>query len=716
MDKDVIIAGAGISVDSPSNFPVAIPIINSIVSSITTDDFIKNELLRNDLRVDIGHEYQLSGDFLRFEMLMNAISLIDKDLSVLDAIKNYKNPNLNHYNLAKLAIEGHYVFTPNFDDLIERAICDMGYVPKTICTKHDYESFSFLDKKTVPVFKLHGSYYRYLGSERKKVKSKKTLQASLTSIVSGNRLLMLDSFKTKILGKSIQNASKLIFVGYSGSDDFDIVPTLLAIDIPRILWINHNEKVSSDNVVEKYMIGENGRSKLLRKQVEAGKPVVLYDTKTSVFMSDIGGVKDVCFCKPHPIDISFTEHISKWASQLTADEKCYLLGRIYQSMDFYGRAIDLFEKIPYDSLYYVKSQQQKSFCLDQMGKYGEALDVLESLSKDDDFENREEYIDVIGGIAYLKFRMSNTNNESERLFIDVLCKAGKNTSIKQTAMNNYALYLRDNGRITEAMSYFKKSYCLARKQGDLQRQTWSICNIANLLFDQGKVAKAETMASEGIRYSEMLGDHRQVGVFENLLANIAFIRGDYDAAIYYCQNSIKRDGFLGNMADSSVNELLIGQCYLDMDMYQLAMSHFDEALELFDIADDKSYLYELMFYRIVCCLKMLNGILAKREQKKFKESVDNLRENSIEHAFYNIANKLVDFSSSVSVQSFDNDLSCFIKDARKDEVIYFVNLVWYLVWLGVPISLIGKKNINKAWKVYFQIGNQLRFKQLKSIL
>lgn len=211
MEKYVIIAGAGVSVDSPAEVPMAIPIMESIIKAIAPNDSVEKELLKKDIRENIDSECKLSGDFLRFEALMDAVSFVDKNLVVLDAFNNYKNPNLNHYNLAKLAIEGHYVFTPNFDDLIERAIYNLGYNPLTICTKNDYESFSFRNKGKIPVFKLHGGFYRYIGDGNHKKVSKETIQASLKSIITGNEFLLLDSSKSNFLKKCLKKSSKLFF-------------------------------------------------------------------------------------------------------------------------------------------------------------------------------------------------------------------------------------------------------------------------------------------------------------------------------------------------------------------------------------------------------------------------------------------------------------------------------------------------------------------------
>lgn len=716
MVKYTIMAGAGVSVDSPSDFPMAVPIINSIVNSLAPNDAIKNDLLKKDVRECIDQKYKLSGDFLRFEMLIDAISFVDKKLKVLDIIKNYKNPNLNHYNLAKLAIDGNFVFTPNFDDLIERAIYNMGYVPQTICSKKDYETYKFQKNKTIPVFKLHGSYYTYVGIGNKKKLTRETIQASLTSIISDNKSLLLDSYKTKVLTKCIKNSTKMLFVGYSGSDDFDIVPSLMEISIGNLLWINHNEKINDNNVVDGYLIGSGGRSSLLKKQYETAQDsVVLYDTNTREFLSNTGGVNKIQMSKESHTSIPYEEYFRNWSELFTEDEKLYILGRVYQGLDFYDKASDIYSQISKESKHYIDSQLQLCVCLDQRSKYKEALCVNKSLQECKNIKRRKEYLNIIGGEAYLRYRMYGNEDGLESVFKTLMDKAEKRYSLLQITMNNYALFLRDLGRTKESAILFKRCFNYAVKQGDLQRQTWSACNMANLLYDNGDIDKAEVWAKTGIKHADSLGDHRQVGVFENLFANIYFIRGNYDKAIEYCENSIDRDKYLGNEVDSSVNELLLGQCYFDKDDYKMAMLHYEKSLELFISSDDKSYLYELLFYLIVYNLKT-NALFEAQKNLEQLYICVNKKETGIEYLFYKISDNMVDFFISDKKRSFKDDLQLFLKDKNSVEIIAYINIIWYLAILEIPVCLIGKQHIVKASKIYFHYGNIRKYEYLNSLI
>ena len=712
IEKHIILAGAGVSVDSPSNFPMAIPIINAIINAITLSDEIKKDLLKKDIREEVEQRLKLSGDFLRFEMLIDAVSLVDKKLKVLDIIKNYKNPNLNHYNLAKLAIDGNYVFTPNFDDLIERAIYDLGYTPQTICSKDDYETFSFRNKKTIPVFKLHGSYHSYIGEGNKKKLTKDTIQASLTSIISDNKSLLLAPYKINILKKCLKKTGNMLFVGYSGSDDFDIVPSLMELNISNIIWINHSEKICLENVIENYLADNSGRSSLLRKQHKKAEDTAkIYNTNTRVFLSDFGGIKKIQSEKNIYTSISFDEYFKKWSDLLTDDKKLYILGKVYQGLDFYDKAAKLFSMIPQESKCYIDSQLQLCFCLDQRSNYKEALSLIKSLKEYKNINKTKKYLEILSGEAYYKYRLLGNEIGLEEVFKKVLQKAGKRYALLQNAMNGYALFLRDLSRTVEASVLFRRSYQLSVKQGDLQRQNWVACNMANLLYDKGNIKDAEVWAQIGIKQAEMLGDHRQVGVYENLFANISFIKGKYDEAINYCEKSINRDKYIGNEVDSSVNELLLGQCFFDKDDYESAFSHYKKSLDLFYQSDDRCYLYELLFYILVYNIK-IHGFKEAEQNLHLLSGNVNHTGNGVDLLYYKIADKIVDYFVLDNKRSFKDDLCLFIEDMANQEIIAYINIIWYLVILGIPACLIGEQHIVNASKRYFSYGNLIKYKRL----
>lgn len=701
MDKYTILAGAGISLDAPANFPVAIQIINSLIDVVSPDDNIKNLLKKENIR-ETDTEYKLSGDFIRFEMLIDSVSLCDDKLQILEAIQNYKNPNLNHYNLAMLAISGHYVFTPNFDDLIERAIYNLGYTPQTICTEDDYNNFVFNRRTTIPVFKLHGSYYKYIGDGNRKKNVKTTLQASLTSIMTGNIQMLLPDFKSRVIKKCIDKTSTMIFVGYSGADDFDIVPSLHMMNLKQVIWINHSNDVSFYNAVETDIAEDTGRNKLLRKQLkEHPESVKLYNTHTKTFLSELGHVSEMPKQRYIPVKTEFRNHIETWGRGISQDDKYYIVGELLFRLSFLQESYNLSKQVSSNSSYYVSSQLRCISCLDQMSLFQEALDALMKLKKDiSEIEKHPKYLDMLEKEAYLQYRLSLDNNISESLFEYVIKHAKPYSAILQCATNNYALFLRDNFRNNKALVYYKQSMDIAICRGDMKHWCWVANNMATIFYDEGEFKKAEEICKKGYMRANMLGDYRQVGVFENLLANICFIKGEYDKSIQYCRLSIGRDKDLSNENDSSVNELLLGQCFYEQGNFKIAQQHYENSQRLFDSSGDKCYLYELLFYKIILLLTCNDLNCAKNVYEQFSRNTSN----KIENIYKCIANKLILFFEGKQNIQFQRDLLAFIKDSDNKEIVGYINVVYYLLFLGIPSYLIGREHIIKVRNVYRSIN------------
>lgn len=109
--KYTILAGAGISLDAPSKFPIASNIMNAIIDGISPSKEIADSLKKLKVRVDgsytgLDAEYHLTGDSIRFEMLIDVISQFDPNLNVLDAIRNYTPPQSKSLQFSRIGNSG----------------------------------------------------------------------------------------------------------------------------------------------------------------------------------------------------------------------------------------------------------------------------------------------------------------------------------------------------------------------------------------------------------------------------------------------------------------------------------------------------------------------------------------------------------------------------------------------------------------------------------
>lgn len=230
--KFTFLIGAGCSTDPPSNLPTGRQMIEALFEKTCP------ESLLNDL---------ISIDILRFEQLVQIIQeTLDPNLNFIDYYALCESPNYQHKFLANAIQEGNFVMTTNFDNLIEQAL--ISRVPKEeikcVITKEQFLKYSDPEisyKNGIKlVYKIHGSISNIINNEDTKDSLKATIK-SLGKNKDSLSILELESFKQKFF-ENITKKKNLIVMGYSGSDDFDIIPTLKKLkDLRMIVWINHLE-------------------------------------------------------------------------------------------------------------------------------------------------------------------------------------------------------------------------------------------------------------------------------------------------------------------------------------------------------------------------------------------------------------------------------------------------------------------------------------------
>jgi len=228
--KMVLFVGAGISRDSgvPTFGELNEELIRSIGGGKLKED--ECELLSKDIRLRPEVVLQIGVEELGSEVIES-----------LEMVLGY-NPNYNHLFLAEALRQGNWVFTTNFDNLIEEA-CQQREIDlkDKVCYEESYftefiEKYS-LDKKSDPknieggyLFKLHGTI-----EEEKEGKEKfRTIVVALNQVGQG-----LDKAKEKVLKYFLENYD-FCFMGYSCQDDFSVFPVLLNTESKKkVIWLDY---------------------------------------------------------------------------------------------------------------------------------------------------------------------------------------------------------------------------------------------------------------------------------------------------------------------------------------------------------------------------------------------------------------------------------------------------------------------------------------------
>ena len=112
---------------------------------------------------------------------------------------------------------------------------------KVIITRNDFQQFNnpseLFSKEIKAVYKIHGSTKNLITDENTRDTLVATIQA-FGSNKEGMSVFQVEPFKRPLFNNIVSGRS-LVVLGYSGSDDFDIVPTLKMLEnIDNIIWIN----------------------------------------------------------------------------------------------------------------------------------------------------------------------------------------------------------------------------------------------------------------------------------------------------------------------------------------------------------------------------------------------------------------------------------------------------------------------------------------------
>ncbi|MBD3229881.1 MAG: hypothetical protein GF329_16990 [Candidatus Lokiarchaeota archaeon] len=233
-EPKTFLIGAGCSIDPPSNLPAGRSMMEAIIKTICS-------------KSEISKILQIDG--LRFEELVEILrDYLDPELKIIEYYSQCEIPNLQHFYLADMAINDHYIMTTNFDFLIEYALLNSNISKNQIIpviTEKDYNNFND-PKKLIKqgkklIYKIHGSIKNIITLEDTRSSLFATIQA-FGQKKEGLNVFQVEPFKRSLFN-NIMKKRTLIVMGYSGSDDFDIKPTLDIIKtLKKIIWINFDPK------------------------------------------------------------------------------------------------------------------------------------------------------------------------------------------------------------------------------------------------------------------------------------------------------------------------------------------------------------------------------------------------------------------------------------------------------------------------------------------
>lgn len=757
-NKLTFLVGAGCSVDAPSK----VPNINTIKGELIEYFCIKSEI-----------EKVLKIKDLNLESLLYAIYIsIDEDLKIFDFFELFDKPNLQHFFLADCINKGHFLMTTNFDFLIENALLKLNIPHKEIIpviTEKDFINYS----NPTDLFKRgFRTVYKIHCSSKNVITGADTSSSLIDSIKvlgfnkEGKSLFQIKPNMGTLLD-SICIGRLLVILGYSGLNDFDILPTIKALkNVRKIIWINHSESTQLGNETIFDIKSDDNQSSLkirsdLIKLVEKLREIHRMSNVDKIYLIDVNTVKvfeDLLQIKPKISSEINNFSLKEWFKENikipSLFEKVLITTRIFYESGLYNEAMKCSEgMIRFTILADVKSWKSmankaiaKSYLYQQKNP-----EILNLHLNENKVKNQTEILTMrsksLNIIANINYSMENFP-EAIKSFeeeIEINTKLGYSKGIA-SSLNKIALISYIRKKYNQALKNCNKALKIYNQIGDLTSKADTFIIIGECFLAQMNYPKAKKS------YLSALKIHREIGLLKgknkilNKLGEITRIQKNYPKALKYTENALKlsdqlkdwtekansfkiiasikkHQNFfheeikfysralkiyekLGKISETANCLVAIGNVYQIQGNYTEALEQYFKALEFYQKIDDLNGKAICLYY--IACIFF--NLAKYQDALRYYEEMLNLNNKSINLTHKSISLKNIGIIHQLN-GNFSKALSRFEEVIKIDEKLGNLNdqaLNFYRIAL---INFDQKKYLdalayfNKALHIYDQLGD-----------
>lgn len=583
----IFLAGAGCSINPPSNFPSGKEMKEELLKFTCAESEIENILKLKELR---------------FETLLEIIrSQLDNEMKILEYFEQCNKPNAIHFFLADMINEGHTVITTNFDFLIEYALIKSNHSKDSIfsvITENDYKKYkNILEYKNTGnkfLFKIHGSMKDIL-TETSTKEYLLSLIRKIGPYKSEFDLFFVEPYKGVLLNKLLNNAN-LILLGYSGENDFDIIPILKKYHkLKRILWVNHSIDDYDYGIIRE--IGEkitktpnniDDLDKILL-QIKVQNPnVELF--RLNINLEDF--IKDARDYE-HTVDNSkFSIEFSNWLHENIDHPNMMMKFLIPHIIYFNFDRFDDSFRCGVRALEYINEnddQNHKLLILNniawfyyKMGNYSEAISNFEEtvkISSKLGYKDRE--IIYLSNLGEINEKIKNLPKALEYYKQSIKKLEETSNLTEELRIINSVIEIYEEMQLyTEALSYGDKAIKISEKLGDIKKKAIISNNIASIHYKLENLNLSLDFFQQSEKVFRRLNDIRNLATCLNNIGTIYQKFGDFSLAIQKFEEALEYDAKLNNKEGKAWHLSKLGEVYLDQKDYHSALNYFTDAIKI----------------------------------------------------------------------------------------------------------------------------------------
>ncbi|AKB78550.1 hypothetical protein MSHOH_2067 [Methanosarcina horonobensis HB-1 = JCM 15518] len=438
-------------------------------------------------------------------------------------IFRYGEPNTNHVLIAKLAKLGivKTILTTNFDLLFEKALIKEGLEFVIHYDDDDFSKIDFKNKKgKLNLFKIHGSVERY-----------DSLLNTVNKVGQGltkNQKKIMDYV---FLGGS---HSKILVLGYSCSDKFDINPYLnnLLSKNKEVIFVKHK---SLDEIIS---------PKELTK-IDVNNPFYNFDgicikCNTDVFIKNLWKMyeKDIGNFIYLKRTVNWETHLKAWTRQINNNGvREIFAGKMFTSISNYQKAEKYFKK----SIKISKRRKNSfgphdchlslGFIFHMLHKLNEALfhynKALEELNiYDNGYQLKAQRINCYVGIGTIYTELKDYVKAFENFNLAIKMynsQEDSNLGVEANILMAIGNYYKELGDFDNALRNLKISLDIRTKNGELIGIARCYVSLGNLHKEKQPLESIEYFKKAMECFKE-LGMYNEVGIcYSNLSAPYGFL-------------------------------------------------------------------------------------------------------------------------------------------------------------------------------------------------
>lgn len=513
-----VFCGAGISRNS--GLPIVFEFEGEILGKLPVAEEDKVAILNSDRPFERFMEYLRAVEPAAFQKL----------LSIYDC----GEPNANHRLLAKLMRAGSIrtIVTTNFDRLIEKALRDEGWTAgreyRVYYREAEFPAIDWTPGSGPCLIKLHGS-----------VEDMANMAATLERVAarrfSKARKEVIEQVFWKGPGK------RVLILGYSSSDLFDITPQIESIEGVKkeVILIQHSQEHGLESIVE-----QEGRNPF--KDFH-GSWRLRYPTDALV-ETLWRKTLDRNPYEPGGKGTQWRLNVTSWAQSLGEHQKFGLVGSLLQ--DIPGAAQSRIEALERASES-ARKGSDRSAQAQSMGALGYAHEVRGD------------------------FRGAITRYESALKLVRELGDLERTghwlLGLAQACIATYGF--------EAAFMYYEEALKIARKLGNEEQEAAAMSGLGFLYERRFDPEKAAAHFEKALELARDIGDKEREGSSLNDLGNLYYFRkADLEKALTYYRRAVKVARELGEKGNEGATLGNIGHVYRDKRDYRQAASFYEQAL------------------------------------------------------------------------------------------------------------------------------------------